>query len=323
MFKQSIPVIIALSFISFLTLSLPGCGGGGKGSILSAYYVDPAAGLDTNAGTQAAPFKTITKAINAAKAVATTQNVDIYAASGVYNTASGEVFPLMPTTGENLIGPTTTTGTIPVTANIDGAGNYTITGGGRSSHVISTTIAFAPGVMASVSGITANGSAPTVLVADNATVTLSNNIFKFTTTCCASYPVWIVNGSLATLTSNTITAFVAVESADASTKVIARNNNICGTYGVVTADPSFSLITASQLDLGTAASPGNNTILCSSVGVANWGQTGNASVTAVGNTWTPSVQGADASGHYASQLIAGPTTSGINYVVLPTAGIQF
>jgi hypothetical protein len=321
MFKQSIPVIIALSFISFLTLSLPGCGGG-EGSILSAYYVDPAAGLDTNAGTQAAPFKTITKAINAARAVATTQNVDIYAASGVYNTASGEVFPLMPTTGENLIGPTTT-GTIPATANIDGAGNYTITGGGRSSHVISTTIAFAPGVMASVYGITANGSAPTVIVADNATVTLSNNTFKFTTTCCASYPVWIMNGSIATLTSNTITAYVAVESADASTKVIARNNNFGGTFGVVTADSAFAPIIASQIDLGTAASLGNNTILCSSVGVANWGQSGNAGVTAVGNTWTPNVQGADASGHYASQLIPGPTTSGINYVVLPTAGIQF
>lgn len=293
---------------------------------LPSYYVDPVNGLDTNAGTQALPFKTITWAINAASAIAAINGADIHAASGVYSTvANNETFPLMPTTGEHLIG----SGTV----NIDGAGSYTISGGelliaiNNSLYIpISTTIAFAPGVTGSVSGITANGSALNVIVADNATVTLSNNTITLATTCtpwCNTYPVWIVNGSVATLDSNTIIASVAVDVADGLTRVKARNNRFEGSYGIITADSG--LTTASQLDLGTAASPGNNTILGTLIGVSNSGQAGDAGVTAVGNTWNPSAQGADPSGHYASQPLPfpGPTTSGQNYYVQPTAGIQF
>lgn len=38
-------------------------------------------------------------------------------------------------------------------------------------------------------------------------------------------------------------------------------------------------------------------------------------VDAVGNTWLPGVQGADAAGHYNAQLISGPVSSGPNFVL--------
>jgi len=310
-----------------------------------SYYVDPATGSDANPGTQASPFKTITWAINAASAVAAINGAGIHAASGVYSiAANNETFPLMPTTGEHLIGPVIGSGT----ANIDGAGSYTISGGDLSASIpakwdpIFTTIAFAPGVTGSVEGITVNdGSYPSVLipnviVADKATVTLSGNTFTFDMTNNIYYPVWIVNDSVATLDSNTITAWAAVEVADSATQVFARNNRFEGSYGVVTGDTVNNI--ASQLDLGTAASPGkaaspgNNTILSDGnaghYGVASYGQSGDPGVTAVGNTWIPGNQGADGNGNYnALQSEGGPTnTAGgtfNNYYVYPTAGIQF
>lgn len=349
MLKKSFFLAMAIFMASFFILSLPGCGGGGDSRYnpnnpvapgIPQFYVDPVNGLDTNAGTQASPFKTITWAINAASAVAAINGADIHAASGVYSTvANGEAFPLMPTTGEHLIGSGT--------ANIDGAGSYTIFGGELSAAIsagnanpISTTIVFAPGVTGSVSGITANGSAPNVIVADNATVTLSNNTITLATLCtpfCNTVPVWIVNGSVATLDSNTIIGSIAVDVADGTTLVVARNNHFEGSYGVMTADYSSGLTTASQLDLGTAASlgkaasPGNNTILSNSInghyGVVSYGQSGDAGVTAVGNTWIAGNQGADTSGHYAAnQSEVGPTvplSTDYNYKVYPTAGIQF
>jgi hypothetical protein len=177
-----------------------------------------------------------------------------------------------------------------------------------------------------VSGITVNDGGvfiPNVIVVDKATVTLSDNTFTFDKTNPYYYPVWIVNGSVATLTSNTITGYVSVDVADGPTKVLARNNHFEGSFGVVTADTG--LFTASQLDLGTAASPGNNTILSTIRGVSSWStQPNDPGVTAVGNNWTPNVQVADGSGHYAAnQSETGATSSGQNYYVVPPPGIQF
>lgn len=62
---------------------------------------------------------------------------------------------------------------------------------------------------------------------------------------------------------------------------------------------------AAQIDFGTAASPGNN-VFQSGAGLdIDGGRTG-LHPTAVGNTWRPNLQGADAAGHYASSLITGP-----------------
>jgi Right handed beta helix region/Protein of unknown function (DUF1565) len=79
---------------------------------------------------------------------------------------------------------------------------------------------------------------------------------------------------------------------------------------------------ASTYDFGKAGDPGNNTILGAATDRTGLRlmQTG-ATVYAVGNTWTPNVQGADAAGHYAAPAGAGqkldvpsPVGAGINYI---------
>ena len=79
---------------------------------------------------------------------------------------------------------------------------------------------------------------------------------------------------------------------------------------------------ASTYDFGKVGDPGNNTILGAAADRTGLRlmQTG-ATVYAVGNTWTPSVQGADAAGHYAAPVGAGqkldvpsPVAAGINYI---------
>jgi uncharacterized repeat protein (TIGR02543 family) len=66
------------------------------------YYVNASTGNDSNAGTSAAPFKTITKALS----VATVSGQIVNAAAGTYNTANGETFPLYIPAGVTLTGNT-------------------------------------------------------------------------------------------------------------------------------------------------------------------------------------------------------------------------
>ncbi len=69
------------------------------------YYVNPTNGNDNAAGTQAAPFKTITRALQQAKA-----NDTIQLLPGTYSAASGEVFPLSVPSGITVIGNEATKG---------------------------------------------------------------------------------------------------------------------------------------------------------------------------------------------------------------------
>jgi hypothetical protein len=66
----------------------------------------------------------------------------------------------------------------------------------------------------------------------------------------------------------------------------------------------------SLADLGTSADPGGNTFRNNTKYGVQSDVTGTGTaVQAVGNTWIPNVQGADASGHYAAAAVAGPTTA--------------
>ncbi|NJR19349.1 MAG: DUF1565 domain-containing protein, partial [Calothrix sp. CSU_2_0] len=62
-------------------------------------YVNPVSGNDSAAGSQQAPFKTITKALQQSNAGLTIQLVD-----GTYNSQSGEKFPLLIPGGVNVVG---------------------------------------------------------------------------------------------------------------------------------------------------------------------------------------------------------------------------
>ncbi|NMF63898.1 S-layer homology domain-containing protein [Brasilonema octagenarum] len=79
-------------------------------------YVNPTIGNDANAGTRLNPYKTITRALK----VTTTPKV-IQLACGTYNTASGEIFPLIIPVGVMLIGHEATKGQGIV---ISGSGKY-------------------------------------------------------------------------------------------------------------------------------------------------------------------------------------------------------
>ncbi|MEH1856042.1 MAG: DUF1565 domain-containing protein [Nostoc sp.] len=80
------------------------------------FYVNPVSGSDTNAGSQQAPFKTITQALKVA-----TVDTKIQLADGNYNAASGEVFPLTVASGVTVVGNETNKGNGIL---IEGSGNY-------------------------------------------------------------------------------------------------------------------------------------------------------------------------------------------------------
>src|SRR5262245_18313699 len=95
---MDLPYVRQATVVSCLALRTA-CGGGGGGgggggsplpAILAHWYVDATAGSDVNAGTFAAPFKTIAHALAVVQVGQT-----IHAAPGVYDAANGETFPLV------------------------------------------------------------------------------------------------------------------------------------------------------------------------------------------------------------------------------------
>lgn len=80
-------------------------------------YVNPTAGNDSNNGTQTAPFKTISRALQQARAGATIQ-----LALGTYSAATGETFPLVVPTGVLVVGNEASKGSGIV---VTGSGKYT------------------------------------------------------------------------------------------------------------------------------------------------------------------------------------------------------
>lgn len=307
-------IILALAM---LTISLTGCGtttpAAAPAVVLPAYYVNAATGLDTNAGTQAAPFKTITKALATAS---TGISLNIFVAPGTYNAANGEVFPLkIASTGINLIG----TGT-PL---ISGTGNYKPAAGNMSGWTLPFAVAITPGVTATMQGFAINGSQETICI-DGATATLTNNTASGST----DIAVWICDNANATLTNNTINnGGWSVLVADASTTAKLRGNTINTptmhsiVVGYATPVPTTAI------DLGTAANPGNNIIQGGLGGVGLYLKvvTAGGNVNASGNTWKVT-QGADPQGHYPAGLLIAPGTAlvaGSNYANAPNGGIQF
>ena len=84
--------------------------------------------------------------------------------------------------------------------------------------------------------------------------------------------------------------------------------------------PGIRVLNQAKMDLGTASDPGNNTLTGGDlIGVAfdNKGfDTG--TIEAVGNTWNPNIQGADATGHYTTRrTISGgdANSSGSNFLM--------
>jgi parallel beta-helix repeat protein len=126
------------------------------------------AGLDTNPGTLASPFKTITHATTVA-----TSGSTIQVAPGNYDDANGEVFPIAVPDGVLLIGDETNKGAATVPTAIVGGGQVPGFATGLGAAVL-------PGTGSTIAGftITNNNAGLTVrrgLVLPNSGVTLRNN----------------------------------------------------------------------------------------------------------------------------------------------------
>lgn len=84
--------------------------------VQSTLYVNPATGKDNNTGSATSPFKTLTKSLAFAK-----NGTTIKLVNGTYNTASGEIFPIVIPTGVIVLGDEAGKGKGIV---ITGSGNY-------------------------------------------------------------------------------------------------------------------------------------------------------------------------------------------------------
>jgi len=131
------------------------------------YYVS-ASGVDTNAGTQSSPFKTITHAMR----VATRSGTTVRVSPGTYS--SGETFPITVPAGVLLIGDETNKG--------GGSAPTSIVGGGLAPGATagSVGVAVLPGAGSTIAGFTITNDNGTFterrgVILRNSSVTLRNN----------------------------------------------------------------------------------------------------------------------------------------------------
>ena len=102
--------------------------------------------------------------------------------------------------------------------------------------------------------------------------------------------------------------------------VTIRNSQFTGSGGVGLIVGGSQSGGTATIDLGTAASPGGNTFTGN--GLANVWFTYGGPESAVGNTWDPSNQGADASGHYADGTTVSGAQTGKNYTTVAGAALS-
>ncbi len=223
-------------------------------------YVDVSTGMDTNPGTQASPFKTITHAMTVAKSGATVQ-----VAPGIYDASSlstPEVFPITVPTGVLLIGNE---------AN-KGVGTSIVGGGQVPTFAAGTSAAVHPGTGSTIAGFTITNDNPALsgrygLFLSNSTVTLRNNTVTGATHVVGVY----VSDDGATpstpSTNHVITGNRIVNNAPSSGEGLAFVTGGAGSKvenNVITGN-GFGIeyeIAGVDLGGGSAGSMGGNTVSC-------------------------------------------------------------
>ena len=222
----------------------------------SALYVDVSAGLDTNPGTQAFPFKTITKAMSVA-----TSGTTVQVAPGIYDTTSQstpEVFPITVPAGVLLIGDEANKG--------GGSTPTSIYGGGLApgSAPGMVGVALLPGTGSTIAGFTITNDDPSFAVRrgimlGNSSVTLRNN-----TVTGAAHTIGVhIDAS----TNHVITGNQIVGNGPASGVGLGFISGGAGSKvenNVVTGN-GFGIeyeVTGGDLGGGSALSAGGNTISC-------------------------------------------------------------
>jgi parallel beta-helix repeat protein len=207
-------------------------------------------GLDTNPGTQAAPFKTITHAMT----VATTSGSTVQVQPGTYDVLNGETFPIAVPAGVLLIGdePNKGGGTTPT--KIDGSGP-------TPAGFDAASVAVIPGTGSTIAGFTINHDSSAgngdALLLSNSTVTLRNN----TVTGGSRIGIEFVASTNHVITGNQITSNavgLGFHTGGVGTKV--ENNVITGnTFGV-----EYD-VAGGDLGGGSAGSVGGNVLSCNTI----------------------------------------------------------
>jgi len=215
------------------------------------FYVNAPTGSDTNRGTQASPFKTITHAMSLSKSGSTVQ-----VAPGTYDVANGEVFPITVPAGVLLIGDETNKG--------GGSTPTSIVGGGQvPASPVGTSAALLPGTGSTIAGFTVtnnNGSFSVRrgLSLGNSTVTLRNDTVTGATHQVGVYIDASINhmitGNRIVGNGNTSTG-LAFSKGGVGSKV--ENNVITGNGFGVEYD-----VAGGDLGGGSAGSAGGNVISC-------------------------------------------------------------
>ncbi|AKU99059.1 hypothetical protein AKJ09_05723 [Labilithrix luteola] len=292
------------------------------------YFVDVTVGSDGNTGLRGSPWKTLTHALTAVPEGA----VEIMVAPGNYDSAAGETFPLTLKSDVALIGDVPNKGKGAIATLLNGSGNYTFSGGSARAEFGSPNVAVVvpPGVTnAAVRGFDILDSTGMGIAVDDATLTFAS----MTISNVYSVALFAGNGAQVDVESSVINGgTVALFVCDETTKVRMRNTRVTATnnFGAVTVGFDKSPVTGANMDLGTAASPGGNTLLGGDTGVGLLLYPTSTVVQAVGNTWKANVQGADATGKYAASLVDGaiavPLVPGNNFGIVtaqPGQGLQF
>ncbi|MER3478434.1 MAG: nitrous oxidase accessory protein, partial [Leptolyngbya sp. ERB_1_2] len=196
-------------------------------------FVNPSSGNDSAAGTQAAPLKTITRALQQAKPGTTIQ-----LASGTYNTDSGELFPLTVPAGVTVIGNESNKGNGIV---VQGGGDY------LSPTWAKQSTTFRLETNAQLRGVTVTNpnTRGTGVWTESTAPTIANCTF----TGCKR------EGVFATGTANPIVTDCAFIQNDANGVTFSRNSkgefrrNVCQNtgYGISISDNAAPLIIENQV----------------------------------------------------------------------------
>lgn len=306
---------------------------------ITPIFVNPLTGNDTNAGTDAAPFKTLAKALSVARSGQVVNLQD-----GTYSRSSGENFDTFVPDGVTvqavnsgravLVGNVNSVGLqfagsgiargltlksfeigITTRQGVQTLSNLTLTQNLNGVDVVGTA-------QTSVERSSINANQEAGIVMDGA-----NNTLRFTdgTISGNNYGIAMTNGGNlvvynSNLNNNAMSGIQAGNSyANPPVQVLIRlrNTQITNNGTGISLLPSLGV-----LDLGKAWDLGGNTFQGNTLsGIYARGHDFQP-VQAVGNTWNPYTQGADAFGHYtASQSVSG-AASGLNYT-LESSGIQF
>jgi len=284
--------VLVTLLLGIVLVSLTACGGKAKQSAVNTtantpppppaydYYVNAATGADANAGTEAAPFKTITKAMSVA---VTGKSVKVL--PGTYDTANGETFPIAIPAGVSLFGDEISRG------NGSSGVSTSVIGGGVVSGTDQSVFKMAGGAL--VAGLFLNNPTGHALATDAGGVVIRNNtVFGNGSAFGGVFLMDAAGGHL--VQGNIITGFTGMGGAGLAQGLTApaalnriEGNIITNNYNGVMA--------GSNMDLGggTAGSTGGNQLYCNAQ--YDFSTISNATVTysMQNNQWdhaTPSVQ---------------------------------